>query len=97
MGTIVEAIGSEVRLGIAKPIDVLALQEQASSSSTTAAIVHLLNGIYGAGTYSRSFVDADTLGAGRVGLIYNTQTLQLISSVPVGTVSGSGASRQPVR
>lgn len=97
MGTIVEAIGNEVRLGIAKPIDVLALQEQQSSSTTTAAIVNLLNGIYGAGTYSRSFVNADTLGAGRVGLIYNTQTLQLISSVPVGTVSGSGAARQPVR
>jgi endonuclease/exonuclease/phosphatase family metal-dependent hydrolase len=97
MDTILEAIGNEVRLGVAKPIDVLALQEQAASSTSTQSIVNLLNSIYGSGTYARSTLDANTLGAGRVGLIYNTQSVQLISSVPVGNVSASGASRQPVR
>lgn len=97
METVLEAIGNEVRIGIAQPIDVLALQEQQSSSTTTAAIMDVLNGIFGAGTYARSFVDASTFGAGRVGLIYNTQTVQLMSSVPIGDVSGTGASRQPMR
>ena len=97
MDIVLQAIGNESRLGIARPIDILALQEQASSATTTASIVSLLNNIYGAGTYARSNFEANTFGAGRPGLIYNTQTVQLISAIGVGNISGSGASRQPVR
>ncbi len=97
MDVVLQAIGDDARAGIARPIDVLALQEQQSSATTTAAIVSLLNNISGAGTYSRATLDGSTLGAGRPGLIYNTQTVQLVSSVGVGSISGSGATRQPIR
>ncbi len=53
MDVVLEAIGNESVNGIAKPVDVLLLQEQESSATTTQQIVNLLNGIYGAGTYAR--------------------------------------------
>ena len=109
LGTVLQAIGDEARQGFSKPIDVLALQEQTSSASTTQAILNLLNGIYGPGTYARSPYDVGTSGGGRPGLIYNTQTVQLnvsdfnndgqinANDIAVGTVSGSGAARQGAR
>ncbi len=109
LGTVLQAIGDEARQGFSKPIDVLALQEQNSSASTTQSIVNLLNGIYGPGTYARSPYDVATSGGGRPGLIYNTQTVQLnvadfnndgqinVNDFAVGTVSGSGAARQGAR
>ncbi len=109
LGTVLQAIGDEARQGFSKPIDVLALQEQTSSASTTQSIVNLLNGIYGPGTYARAPYDVATSGGGRPGLIYNTQTVQLnvadfnndgqinVNDFAVGTVSGSGAARQGAR
>lgn len=83
--------------GIAKAPDVIALQEQVSSATTTQAIVDLLNSIYGEGTYARATVNAATSGAGRPGLIYNTQTVLLLGETAVGTVSASGQARQTMR
>lgn len=97
MDVVLQAIGNEARAGIGRPIDILALQEQQSSATTTAAFVTILNNLYGPGTYARATLDGNTLGAGRPGLIYNTNTVQLVGAVGVGTVSGSGASRQPIR
>lgn len=109
LDTVLEAIGNEARQGFSKPIDVLALQEQTSSASTTQAVLNLLNGIYGPGTYARAPYDVATSGGGRPGLIYNTQTVQLnvadfnndgqvnVNDFAVGTVSGSGAARQGAR
>lgn len=96
MSTILEAIGEEAVNGIAKPLDVLILQEQSSSASTTQAIVDVLNTIYGGG-YARATLDGVTSGAGRPGLIYNTNTVQLIDQIAFGTVNTSAQARQTLR
>ena len=96
-GTVLQGIGNEARQGFSKPIDVLALQEQTSSASTTQAIVDVLNGIYGPGTYARATLDVQTSGGGRPGLIYNTQSVQLMSQSAVGSVSIAANARQTAR
>ena len=53
---VLKAIGEETRNGIAKPIDVLLLQEQYLMHTSTQSVVDVLNGIYGAGTYARGNV-----------------------------------------
>ena len=97
ISTILEAIGDESTGGIAKPIDVLLLQEQDSSASTTQAIVNLMNDIYGSGTYARATLNGATFGAGSPGLVYRTDSIQLLQQTTVGTTSGSGAPRQGLR
>jgi hypothetical protein len=89
METVLAAIGSDSANGIAKAPDVLALQEQGASASTTQAIVDILNGIYGAGTYSRATLDGGTSGAGRPGLIDNTTTVSFIDQVAFEDVNTS--------
>ncbi len=97
LATVLEAIGNETRNGIAQPIDVLALQEQARWSTTTQEIVDILNGIYGTGTYDLVRLDGSTSGAGRPGLIYNTQTVELIDSLAFGSVNTSNQARSTLR
>jgi hypothetical protein len=101
MDIILESIGEEIRNGIDRPIDVLLLQEQYSMSQSTQAFVDLLNGIYGAGTYARSFVNGGTSepngDAGRPGLVYNTTTVQLVEEVSFGVVNGSNQARSTMR
>ena len=97
MGAILQAIGAETVNGIAKPIDVLALQEQFSSATTTQAIVEVLDALYGTGTYARATLDGNTLGAGRPGLIYNTQTVTLLDQTALGSVNGSAQARATLR
>ncbi len=95
--TVLQAISDEVINGFAKQIDVIALQEQTSSATTTLGIVNLLNGIYGAGTYDRATLDGATSGAGRPGLIYNTNTVSLIGQTAFGVVNTSAQARQTLR
>ncbi len=75
LATVLEAIGNDTKNGIAKPIDVLALQEQASWSTTTQQIVDILNGIYGTGTYDLASPSAqpgsDPISAGPVLSVLN--------------------------
>jgi endonuclease/exonuclease/phosphatase family metal-dependent hydrolase len=114
LGVILQAIGNEHLVDGAQPIDVLALNELhndgASISSSLPAIVSVLNGIYGAGTYAYDTyvgtTDGTTLsGNGPNGLIYNTHTVQDLGAVGLTTeadgvtplVSGSAAPRQPIR
>ncbi|HMO85905.1 MAG TPA: hypothetical protein PKC18_13410, partial [Lacipirellulaceae bacterium] len=94
---VLEAIGAEVRNGFARPIDVLLLQEQFSMEVSTQSIVNVLNSIYGPGVYARSTLNgqtSDSLGrGGRPGMVYNTQTVQLVSEMffgDVGTSDGTG-------
>ncbi|QDU70753.1 hypothetical protein [Mucisphaera calidilacus] len=94
---ILQAIGDEVTNGVAKPIDVLSLQEQNSANSTTQAIVNLLNAIYGPGTYARGTITPASTGAGSPGVIYNTNTVSLLAESTVGTTSSNGAARQGMR
>jgi hypothetical protein len=97
LGTVLAAIGVESVNGIAKAPDIFTLQEQESSETTTQSIVNVLNGIYGAGIYARATLDGGTLGAGRPGLIYNSQTVQLIAQKTASTISDAGAQRQTLR
>ena len=97
MSTILQAIGNESTGGIAKPIDVLLLQEQESSATSTQAMVNLLNGIYGPGTYARATLNGSSWGAGSPGMLYNTNSVQLVQQSTVGSLSGSGAVRQGLR
>lgn len=91
MDTILAAIGDESTNGIARDIDVLCLQEQAAVSTTTQAIVGLMNQVTGTTNYARGQVNAGTTGAGRVGVVYNTQTVQLIAEAQF-TFTGSARS-----
>ena len=109
MDIILKSIGEESRNGIAKPIDVLILQEQnkpaspgANAPSTdTQAFVALLNSIYNNSgiTYSMSnrtgssSFSDDTTQT----LIYRNQTVQLIADTAFGTVGGSVQPRQTLR
>ena len=98
MDTVLQAIADEITGGIAKPIDALVLQEQAHPASTTQEFVNLLNGIYGAGTYARGNVLNGPSGSSiHQALIYNTDTLQLISEQAFGATGLSTAARQPIR
>ncbi len=88
MDVVLEAIGDELVGGIAKPIDVLLLQEQDSMAVSGQSIVDILNGIYGAGAYARSSIDGTksfpTNSGGAPGLVYNTQTIELIQEIQFG-------------
>ena len=109
--TILEAIGLESVGGIAKPIDVLLLQEQYSLESTTQSFVDLLNDLYDPvhrtmyargtvrGAASSDFAPPNIRGSGgRPGVIYNTQSVELIGEVAFGSVgSGEALARQYLR
>ncbi|MBX3358329.1 MAG: hypothetical protein KF745_07860 [Phycisphaeraceae bacterium] len=95
MQDVLTAIGTETRSGIARPIDVLSLQEQDAALAVTQSILATLDAAYGTGIYARSTL----AGAGDTtqAIIFNTQTVQLIGQNRIGTTSGSGAPRQPMR
>jgi len=98
-GGVLEGIGEEM-LGsdAAQPLDILALQETTSNTTTVAPIVNGLNSFYGVrGMYAMSPYQAtesqgDTAdGNGPNAMVYNTRTLQLLASVPVDPPGGAGA------
>lgn len=82
--TVLSAIGAEETNGIARPIDILLLQEQNSPNSNTQQFVNLLNSIYGAGTYARGSLVLGSRGGGQPGVIYNTNTVSLLSEQAIG-------------
>jgi endonuclease/exonuclease/phosphatase family metal-dependent hydrolase len=99
---ILEAIGLESINGLARPIDVLLLQEQFNMGLTTQSFVDVLNDLYdpvNRTMYARSTVNGQISNTfngagGRPGLIYNTQTVQLIEETQVGNV-GTASNQQP--
>ena len=106
--TILEAIGLENVNGLARPIDVLLVQEQYSLDVTTASFVDILNDLYdpiNRTMYARGTVsglassdfnpDPGLVGSGgRPAVIYNTQTVQLISESAFGAVGSIESGRQ---
>jgi hypothetical protein len=97
---ILKSIGEEQKSGIAKPIDVLLVQEQnrLAGMPDTQAIVNLLNTTYaGQGvTYARGNV----IGSGDTtqGIIYRTQTVDLMGELAFGTTTGTNPQpRQTLR
>ena len=97
MDTVLQAIGDEMRQGISKPLDVLLLQEIQSSAVTSQAFVNLLNDIYGPNVYARSTINPSTTGGGRVGLVYNSQTVQLVGQTSLSNASPRDTGRYQLR
>ncbi|MEM8946825.1 MAG: hypothetical protein AAGD11_16745 [Planctomycetota bacterium] len=102
--TVLEAIGAETVGGIAKPIDVLLLQEQFNMATSAQSFVDILNDIYDPvdrTMYARSLLNGGTSSpdgsGGRPGLVYNTETVNLIGERRLGTVGGSAQARQTLR
>ena len=96
LSTVFSAIGSDVRNGFSKPVDVLAMQELDDDGGTSAGIVSILNTLYGAGTYAAAPFPLgwQTTGAGLPGLIYRTSSVTLIDSLAFGDV-GFANTQQP--
>ena len=95
-GGVLEGIGEELVNGNAQPIDILALQETTSNPVTVAPIVSALNTFYGvAGMYSNSSYQATesfgdpTFGNGPNAVVFNTRTVQLLTSTPVDPPGGT--------
>lgn len=97
LNTILQAIGNEAVVGQSAQLDLIALQEVESQSTTTQAVVNLMNGLYGAGAYGRGSVNGASTGSGTLGVVYNTQTLQLLGETRIGTASTAGQPRQAMR
>src|SRR4051812_2654193 len=79
MNTILTGIGSQVsddpliagNSGIAKPIDILLLQEVTGPTQTTLPYRNLLNSLYPGANYSYSTTGGVSTGAGSQGLVFN--------------------------
>jgi endonuclease/exonuclease/phosphatase family metal-dependent hydrolase len=97
LDTVLAAIGAENVNGIAKPLDIISLQEQATSGADTATIVGMLNSLYGAGTYASTTLLGASTGAGTQTIVYNTKSVQLVGQALVGTATGTGQTRQALR
>jgi hypothetical protein len=101
---VLKGIGQQSLNGIVQPLDILALQETTSNAVTVAPIATNLNNYYnssytGPAVYKPSYtvtpVQASQSGSTGTGngpnsLIYNSNSLQLVASVGVGTYTGSG-------
>jgi len=104
--TIMKGIGDHHLAGNAQPIDVLSLQEldgnqfTPGNSATLPYIVNIMNSLYPTSVYVADTVKDPTTGGtggGPNGLVYNSSTVQLIQAKVVGSASGSGAPRAPMR
>lgn len=96
LSTILEQIGHESVNGVAKPIDVLLVQEQASATDV-ANMAAALNGIYGAGTYAAAPYTGFSSGGGLPGMVYRTSTVNVVATVAIGNVNSSSNARQTLR
>ncbi len=97
VGSVLKAIGDEVYNGRSRRVDIVAMQEVLSQSVTAQAVVNQLNTAYGTpGLYARGTLNGNQFGFGQ-GIVYNTQTIQLIAQAGIGTASASGQARQVMR
>ena len=107
--TVLEGINSyhlnENGILAARNLDILAVQELqngcgTNTADTLSSIVMNLNAEYGANVYAADPTNDPTTGPltgnGASGLVYNTQTLQVVSATSLGIASGSGAPRAPM-
>ncbi len=102
---VLESLGA-IKLGdgISQPVDVFAFEElnynNPQVSSTLPYIVGQLNSYYGAGVYAYDTyvdpTDGNSTGNGPSGLIYDTQTVTVLSETSLA-YSSIGAARAPMR
>jgi endonuclease/exonuclease/phosphatase family metal-dependent hydrolase len=103
--TVLQGIGNEIIAGDAQPLDIMALEETTSNAVTVAPILIMLNTDYPGANYEQSPYQATESGNdpgdgnGPNALVYNANTVTLLSSVGIGTPEGSGNGeyRQVVR
>jgi len=95
-GGVLEGIGEEiVGNDPAQPLDILALQETTSNSTTVAPIVNALNsyynspGMYAMSPYQATSSGGVSSGGGPNAMVYNSHTVQLLASVPVDPPGGT--------
>ncbi|MEM6689240.1 MAG: hypothetical protein AAF664_07440, partial [Planctomycetota bacterium] len=93
---VLQAIGEEVVNGIARPADIILLQEQQQPDTTTQNLVGRLNSIYASHgiTYARGFEVGNTTSGNGLGtpnsseirqsVIYRTDSVSLISEDSFG-------------
>ncbi len=96
--TVLSGIGAESVNGIARPLDILLIQESRGAASTGQTFVDILNGVYGAGSYARGMVNGATTGNGTSSIVYRTATVNLVAETALNIISGTtGAAREPLR
>jgi endonuclease/exonuclease/phosphatase family metal-dependent hydrolase len=103
--TVLQGIGNEIINGSAQPIDIMALEETTSNSTTVAPILSMLNADYPGANFQTSTLqggesDNDpTSGNGPNAIVFNAKSVQLLQSVGVGTPQGevNGEFRQVMR
>jgi len=99
--TVLQGIGNESVNGVAKRIDLMFLTEQNNSTGTsTTQILSMMNNLYGAGTYAKSSLIANSTTPPTIdspALVYDTSKFTLVNETAIGTVSGSGMPRQEIR
>lgn len=94
-GGVLEGIGEEAVAGDSgQPLDILALEETTSNSITVSPICNALNTFYNApGMYTnstyQSYLGSANDGDGPNAVIYNTYTVQLLTSHPVDPSGGT--------
>jgi hypothetical protein len=94
--TVLEQIGLESVNGLSRPIDVLVIEEQ--TSTTLNSYVSILNNIYGPQTYAAAPLVGLTSGGGRPAMIYRQSSVNLIDEpIGIGTVNTSANARQTIR
>ena len=93
--TLLQAFGNETINSLSRAVDLFIFQEVRSQATTTQYIVDQLNGVYGSDTYARGNLNGSSTGAGTMGVVYNKNTLQLLSEAAIGTVSS--VTRQSMR
>ncbi len=100
-GGVLEGIGEEIIGGDpAQPLDILALEETTSNPITVQPIINGLNAFYSyrsiSAVYTMSVYQAtesggdNASGNGPNAIVYNTNTVKLIASVPVDPAGGTG-------
>jgi hypothetical protein len=94
--TVAAGLGNEAFAGFARPADILCLQETYSNAATVAPIINDLNTLYPGLSYAQSPLQlaiggySAVIGDGPNAIVYNTKTLQLVTSVAVGTATLEG-------
>lgn len=105
MDVILRALGDTVsddpttpgNSGIAKPIDLLCLQESHGAATTGASYAALLNNIYNTNRYRWVDFNGTSTGSGTQVMVYDSSSVQFIDAAAVGTSSTSGQPRQTTR
>ncbi len=86
--TIMSAIETTARNGVAKRVDIFSLQEQSRQLDagqivdTTENIAALMNSLYGTSSYQAAIVSG---GVDRVGVVYDTSAVTLLSEEAIST------------